>query len=252
MVRYIFAAPFFIGVFMKIILLVVVTLIVSSCGRNTQNKDVEFLRMVDNDHYPVTIQNYNSNRERIEIVFDKKPTRVIANQQNTIETLLALDQEENIIAAACTSGHTTEFSKKYAARAKGLPNINKNNFDVETILTYAPDFIIGWQSTFNDRALKSTDFWNRRGVKTYIVENSNSILPVGTIFDECNFIKNMGKIFNEEEKANLLIKEITDELKTTLEQTRGRKKQKVLIIEYLGNYILFTDKIGLAAIWLPV
>lgn len=199
-----------------------------------------------NPHYPVTINNYNSNRSRNTITFTHKPERVIANQQNTIETLLALNQDEQIIAASCTSNHTTEFLEKYKNRAHKLPSVNRYDFALETVLMLKPDLIIGWQSTFSPRVLRGTDFWKQRGVKTYIVENSNSILPIGRVEDELTFISNMGKIFDAEQEANKLIEEINTTVKDTLEKTKNRPKQRVVIIELMGKMIVTYDRKRLA------
>lgn len=193
-------------------------------------------------HYPVTIRNYHSDRSKADITFTKKPTRVVAVQQNTIETLLALGLDDVIIAASCTSNHSTDFMDKYRDRAKKLPTVQRQDLALETVLMLEPDLIMGWQSTFSNRGLRSTRYWHERGVNTYIVENSNSILPIGRVEDEYTFISNVGKIFDVEDKAQAMIKEIEDEIKTTLEKTKGRPPQRVLIVELMGRSIVTYDK----------
>lgn len=223
--------------------LLIITLIFFTNGcRDIKSYPANYSRHQSNSYYPVDIENYKSNREKTLIRFEQKPERVIANQQNTIETLLALHQDDSIIAASCTSNHTTEFLKKYESRAKALPNINRYNFDLETALMLKPDFIIGWQSTFSDRVLRGTDFWNKRNVKTYIVENSNSLLTNGTLEDEYRFIANMGKIFNEQESALKIIQEIQNEINLTTLKTRHLEKSKVIILELMGNNITVYGK----------
>ena len=54
---------------------------------------------VEESHYPVTITTYNRAKEEIEATFEKRPEKVVAVYQNSIETLLALGVEDTIIAA---------------------------------------------------------------------------------------------------------------------------------------------------------
>lgn len=49
-------------------------------------------------HYPVTIENYNTQGEPEKITYTKPPERVVAVWQNSIETLLALGVGDRIIA----------------------------------------------------------------------------------------------------------------------------------------------------------
>ena len=49
-------------------------------------------------HYPVTIENYNTQGEPEKMTYTKPPERVVAVWQNSIETLLALGVGDRIIA----------------------------------------------------------------------------------------------------------------------------------------------------------
>ena len=79
-----------------------------------------------------------------------------------------------------------------------------------------PDFIAGWSSTFTDKVLRSTEFWNERGVHTYISPNSAPANRNRTIENEYADILNLGKIFDREEKAESLVKEMKDEISRTV------------------------------------
>lgn len=225
----------------KFTMLLLLCLVLSACS-NSSVRPKDISNISDDIGYPVTVNNYNSDRSRTLLKFYNKPKRVIANQQNTIETLLALQEDKAIIAAACTSNHTTAFLSKYKARAEKLPALSRHDFDLETALMLYPDFIVGWQSTFSNRALRSTEFWRNRGVNTYIVENSNSILPVGRVEDEYIFINNMGKIFHKEALAQEMIQEMKAEIADAVEKSKNRDKQNVLIIETQGNNIVVYGK----------
>lgn len=196
--------------------------------------------------YPRTLQNYDSNRKKINIRFFRKPKRVLAHHQNIIEALLALEEGKNIIAGAFTGTETRQFTWRYAKLAEAIPIINQYDFDLETVLMLHPDLIIGWQSTFSSRMLRPTSFWHERGINTYIAANSNSILPIGTIDDECKFINDLGYIFNKQELADTLINEIREELEHTKKQVTGLPHPRALILEFMGKNITVYDKNRLA------
>lgn len=96
----------------------------------------------------------------------------------------------------------------------------------------------GWASSFDKKTLRGTDFWEGRGVGTYIAPGSSSKIQVHTIDYEYQDILNLGKIFDREEKAQELVSKMQDEI----ERAEG-KAQKMghhprgLIIEYLGKDI---------------
>lgn len=226
---------------MKLIWLIIITVIINGCGLANKEGTVAAVKG-KNTYYPIYIKNYTSNRENMNEIFCKKPERVIAHHQNIMEALMAIDEEETIVGGAFAGTDTREFSAQYKDKVKKLPEINGFNFDLETVLMYRPDLIIGWQSTFSSRLLRSTDFWHKRGVNTYIVPNSNSILPIGTVEDEYRFLHDIGSIFNRQKETAMLINEIKDEVAYVQKQTKGRKQQRVLIIEFMGRGITTYDK----------
>ena len=54
-------------------------------------------------HYPVTIENYNTQGEPEKMTYTKPPERVVAVWQNSIETLLALGVGDRIIIRSSTA-----------------------------------------------------------------------------------------------------------------------------------------------------
>lgn len=60
-------------------------------------------------------------------------------------------------------------------------------------------------------ALQSTDFWNDRNVKTYVPLSSNSPekhLREETIEAELRYIRDFGRIFRREQRADAFIADI--------------------------------------------
>lgn len=225
--------------------LIFIALFVFGCGSEPQIEQKQKDESAKNNHYPITIQNYGSDRKKIPITFKEEPKRIVTDHQNIIEALMAIDKEDSIVLAAFAGTDTRIFSGPYAEKAKKL-DISNYRIDLESVLMANPDCIIGWQSTFSPRTLQSTYYWHDRNVNTYIAANSNSILPVGKIEDEYLFLKDLGKIFDKEKQMNKLVQDIESEIKYVYQETRHFPPQKVLILEFLGGRIVTYDKSRLA------
>ena len=152
----------------------------------------------DSAHYPVTVETLNSHGEMREETFKKPPKRVVCIWQNSIENLLALGVGDRIVAAMGLPDGSylrPEYRETYAK----IPYTSMENLDMETVMLQDPDLIVGWASSFDKKTLRGTDFWEGRGVGTYIAPGSSSKIQVHTIDYEYQDILNLGKIFDREE-----------------------------------------------------
>lgn len=198
------------------------------------------------DGQPVEIETLDSRGETVTETFTHPPERVVAVWQNSIETLLALGVGDRIVAAMGLPSHDY-LRPEYRDAYDRIPYTSMENLDVETIRMQDPDLIVGWASSFDKKTLRGTDFWEGRGVGTYIAPGSSSKIQVHTIDYEYQDILNLGKIFDREEKAQELVSKMQDEI----ERAEG-KAQKMghhprgLIIEYLGKDITVYGERSLA------
>lgn len=233
-----------------VLILLVGTALSSACsitGKNTLQAERDFSTVGSSTYYPVTISNYNSQKEKTEFIFKKVPERVFALHQNSIETLLALGLEDHIIG--CAGDIPPVFKSDAYPYREGFKKANylgNENPPLEKLLVMNPDFILGWYSTFAEKKLGTTDFWKERGVNTYIAESSNDVLPKKTVEVEYKYILDIGKIFNRQEKAAAIVKEMEDEIQNVVRLAAGKKKSKTMIIELMHNTITVYGKDQLA------
>ena len=179
--------------------------------------------------YPLAVEILNSHGEKERQVFYSPPKRVAAVWQNSIETLLALGVGDRIIAGMGVPDRKY-IREEYQAGYEAIPYKSLENLDPETIMMMRPDFIAGWSSTFTDKVLRSTGFWNERGVHTYISQNSDPANRNRTIENEYADILNLGKIFDREE--------MKDEISRAAGQaTLTGKHPRGLIIEFMRSDI---------------
>lgn len=211
--------------------------VVKENGKTMPRIDGEAKIEWNREKYPLAVEILNSHGEKERQVFYSPPKRVAAVWQNSIETLLALGVGDRIIAGMGVPDRKY-IREEYQAGYEAIPYKSLENLDPETIMMMRPDFIAGWSSTFTDKVLRSTEFWNERGVHTYISQNSDPANRNRTIENEYADILNLGKIFDREEKAESLVKEMKDEISRAAGQaTLTGKHPRGLIIEFMGSDI---------------
>lgn len=162
------------------------------------------------EQYPVTITSYNQEGLLYDQTFDACPRRVVCNQPQAIQLLLALGLGDKIVGACRSVGDVNE---KYTASFEALNFISDNDSpSKEVVLDQEPDLIVGWGSLFADDALGATSDWNARGINTYLMKNTVSGLGKRNFEFLIQDIENFGKIFDIEEKTDALVADIRSRL----------------------------------------
>lgn len=186
-------------------------------------------------HYPLTISTYNYEKEKVEYTFEKAPERVWAQNQNNIETLLALGLADKIVGACGLDGEIREDLKDEFAKI----NYYESMPSKEEIIALEPDFITGWYSTFSDKRLGDVGFWHERNVGTYMSLNSacrgKASENPQTIEEECQDILTLGSIFNVEDRAQQLVDQIQSEVEKINKHLEGKERLSAAVLEDEGG-----------------
>lgn len=202
------------GKWVSLLMTFVMTISLASCGAPSAqttlppetSAPVETGQPVEGN-YPVTVQVYDENGTLYAETFEKAPERVVCNQPQAIQLLLALGLGDRIVGACRSVGDVNE---KYRDEFEALPFIADNDSpSKEVVLDAKPDLIIGWGSTFTEDTLGSVQDWNERGIATYIVDNSASgVEGRRTVSRLYNDIEKLGEIFGIEDKAQAMISDM--------------------------------------------
>lgn len=224
-------------------------LLLSGCSRNiftlpvheNQEALVRFNTPVQYDynpaHYPVTIENFNTQGEPEQQTFTKPPERVVAVWQNSIETLLALGVGDRLIAGNGVPDKKF-FLPQYQEQYSRIPYTGLQLLDVETTMMLKPDLIVGWHSTFSPKVIRPTTFWHKRGVNTFIARSSLSDGKPRTLQNEYKDILDLGKVFDKNERAQQLVADMQHEVQFATSQTAGfQKRPRALVIEFMGKEV---------------
>ena len=173
------------------------------------------------------VENYDSALRPHVYHYREHPQRIVALWQNSIETLLALGAVDRIIVAGGLSStdvlapENVPLYEKIPVRLRQVP-------DVETMLTLRPDLIVGWLFDFTRQGngVGRSDFWEKRGTNVYMTTmNGADFKDVHTLEDELKFIRDLGTIVDQEERAAQLEQEIRAEMKPI-----AAEKPRVLVV----------------------
>ena len=223
------------------ILLTVLVFLLTACSPIVKVHENEhrpaMTEQADAVYTPVTIENINEKGDVVSAVYEQPPQRVVAVWQNSIETLLALGVGDRIVAGMGVPD-AKYIRPEYRAAYEAIPYTSLENLDVETILMMQPDLIVGWASTFSPKVLRSAEFWAGRGVHTYIAPSSARKTKHKTIAQECEDIRNLGRIFARTERAEEIVGEMQREIAFVRAHTAHlEKRPRALVIEFLGKEI---------------
>lgn len=237
----------------KILLLIFCCMFFTACGtdQNISSKQAEINESSSEKPYctvdNIKVSNYNVtgiNRQS----FTKVPKRIICLGAGELETLIALGAEDNIIFGRSYYDLKDFLLPEYKEKAAKIPIDNKT-YSKEELLMMKPDFLMGQGCVFTDKSIGSTDFWNKRGVATMIPLNTNNPTEkneVETVEKEISFIKALGKIMQQEKRADTIEEEIRDVIKNTRDANKNKPVPKVIVIEFLGKTMVCYDKSKLA------
>lgn len=184
--------------------------------------------------YPVTITTYDYEGNEIETTYEKAPEKVLCVYQGTIETMIALGLEDHVTASY---GMDNPVKAEWEAGFAKM-NYNEDVFapDKETVLMMEPDMIFSWGSLFSEKNLGNQTEWIANGTNTYISTNTRRG-GSRVLENEYADLINIGKIFDVEDKAQVIVDEMKNEIAGVLEQTKGQDAPRVAVIEFLGEDI---------------
>lgn len=212
---------------------------------NQAESSKRYPRIVEN----IKVKNYN-NIGKSETVYYQSPTKVVVVGENIIETMVALGLEKKILLAVTYGNKQYQPLPEHELSYRAIKIASNLALTSENILELEPDLIVSGQQLFSDKRLKDTQFWQNRGVNTFLSSNANSPFKHEhgeSVEQELSFIEGLGKIFAVEEQAAKIISEVQASIERIKRENSGLgSPPKVMIVERLGGQIVTYDKNKLA------
>ena len=191
--------------------------------------------------YPATVGNGNR-----KIVFEKAPERVVTNgDSNIIELMFALGLEDKLVGYAGFPGSKHQVSPEYREKLAKIPVAQEGYITLETLLGTDPDFFLSGYNYGLDipgstagNAVTPEEL-EKHGVKSYaITESLIRVMnkPPVTLEDTYNDLRNLGVIFNVQDKAEAVIAGMKARVSAIREKLAGVKATpRVFIFRSFGT-----------------
>lgn len=174
---------------------------------------------------PVTVDNYGR-----EVTVAWTPRRALAFGPNCTELLIALGLGDKI-AGNTLDNHSRAPLPEYAAEYAKVPELNYGSATREAVLTSGADFVFGIDWEFGGGGLDIAEL-EENGMNVYVEHAAN--------FDEAyKEIRDLGKIFGIEARAEGFIKEQERRMKAVADKIKGREPLRVLVYDS-GSSGVFT------------
>lgn len=182
-------------------------------------------------HYPVTIENCEHTW-----TYDKAPETIFTLDQNAATTLVALGLGDRIISTRVHSVEIEDVDERYRDEVAKIPHMDipeGMSLSFEYLLSISPDMIYMDSYYFNIPDFGTAKDYDDNGIKILCTEGT--FVPHPTIQNTMNDIRNLGKIFDREERAEEIIQEINDRLAKVKEKIAGKEKVRVLIFDTISE-----------------
>lgn len=143
-----------------------------------------------------------------DLTFTRTPERVLTNDQNMLEMMLALGLEEHIVAA---TGVREAVPDELADRLERVGQVTEDYVgDLESVLAHEVDLVYaGWNYGLTEDSGLTPDTLAEHGVATYVLrESCRRVAPeMGptTMEDVYHDARALGAIFDVEDRAEELI-----------------------------------------------
>lgn len=174
---------------------------------------------------PVTVDNYGR-----KVTVTAAPQRVLTFGPNCTELLIALGLGDKI-AGNTLDNHSRGPLPEYAAEYAKVPELNYGSATREAVLTSGADFVFGIDWEFGRGGLDIAEL-EENGMNVYVERAAN--------FDEAyKEIRDIGKIFGIEARAEEFIKEQERRMKAVADKIKGREPLRVLVYDS-GSSGVFT------------
>ena len=228
----------------KIILPLMVALTITGCSATTEvNNETGASDTVQEQsaNYPTSFEVSDNEGNTYTQTFEQAPTRVITNNQSSLELLLELGLEDSIIGTIALDNPVPEHLEEAFSKIEVITE-SKTEPAKEVIVGMNPDLVIGRAATFTDDKYGTIPSLNEMNINVYtqLASLMNGEQSLNNIFED---IKNVGKIFNVEEKANTLASELENRLNAVKEKVESKNEEplKVMVMTAYndGSYNVF-------------
>jgi iron complex transport system substrate-binding protein len=154
-------------------------------------------------HYPLTVQSCNR-----EVTFKQAPKHAVSHDINMTQMMLALGLKPNMAGYSGVTGWKA-VTPQMQTILEGLPELAAKYPSVETLLNANVDFFFaGWDYGMRVGGDLTPQTLQPLGIDVYELTESCAFVmkrPPASLEDTYNDLRNLGKIFDVQDRANAVI-----------------------------------------------
>lgn len=205
-----------------IVLLLTIAVSLAGCGSPSQKSSASKDNIATAKEYKeVTIDNYGE-----KIIINKKPENALTLGPNATELFVALGLSDYVIGNSLNN-HSRGALPEYKEQYEKIPELTHGSATREAVLTSGADFIYGIDWEFGEEGLDKEELASS-GIITY----QNSALTLEQMYKE---IKDIGKIFQIEDRANAFVSDQKSRIAKVREKLQNKEPVNVLVYDSGGE-----------------
>ncbi|MBS7557568.1 MULTISPECIES: ABC transporter substrate-binding protein [Pseudomonas] len=161
-------------------------------------------------HYPLTITSCNR-----EVTFKQAPQHALSHDINMTQMMLALGLKSRMVGYSGVSGWKA-VTPQMSTLLDGLPELAAKYPSVETLLNANVDFLFaGWDYGMRVGGDLTPQTLAPLGINVYELTESCAFVmkrPAASLDDTYNDLRNLGRIFDVQDRANALIAQMQEQV----------------------------------------
>ena len=193
-------------------------------------------------HYPLTIQSCNR-----EVTFQQAPKHAVSHDINMTQMMLALGLKPQMAGYSGVSGWKA-VTPDMQHLLDGLPELAAKYPSVETLLNANVDFFFaGWDYGMRVGGDLTPQTLQPLGINVYELTESCAFVmqrPPATLEDTYNDLRNLGRIFDVQDRANALIGAMQAQV-TEIRQGLPAEKPRVFLYDSGEDRAMTSGRLGM-------
>jgi len=192
--------------------------------------------------YPLTIQSCNR-----DVTFNQAPTHAVSHDINMTQMMLALGLKPRMAGYSGISGWKA-VTPEMQVILDGLPELASKYPSIETLLNANVDFFFaGWDYGMRVGGDLTPQTLTPLGINVYELTESCAFVmkrPAASLEDTYNDLRNLGKIFDVQDRANALIAQMQQSVADT-RKTLPESRPRVFLYDSGEDRAMTSGRLGI-------
>ncbi|UMZ12733.1 ABC transporter substrate-binding protein [Pseudomonas sp. MPFS] len=192
--------------------------------------------------YPLTITSCNR-----EVTFKQAPKHALSHDINMTQMMLALGLKSRMVGYSGVSGWKA-VTPQMSVLLEGLPELAAKYPSVETLLNANVDFLFaGWDYGMRVGGDLTPQTLAPLGINVYELTESCAFVmkrPAASLDDTYNDLRNLGRIFDVQDRANALIAQMQEQV-AQVQQDLPTDKPRVFLYDSGEDRAMTSGRLGM-------